>query len=204
MKYLVLGEYNIAFCEGISELATALHYRQSLDCRVVVSEDWDSLLGMAQVGQQRQIDCCIDKSLVHMGLPPVVTGPVALVNPAGTALPTVAAEGTEVGAWGISALNGFCVVKSIAELCQLMAGEMMVYPIAQWFGSIEVAVAAARNHYTGRFYSRYMTPAEITGLPQMYLEYFVDPYFDEREKRREAQIKQLQKRQLEAWERGWR
>ena len=203
MRYLVIGKYNTAFCEGVSELQTALHYRKAPECRVVASDDWEKLLEVARIGQQRQVDCCIDNSIEQMTLPPVLTGPLSLVYPAHTSLPAVSANGSELGAWGISALNGFCVARSIWELCQILAGEGMVYPIAQWCPSLEVAVAGARSHYSGRFYSRYAVSAESTGMPQMYIEYFVDPFFNEREKRREVQIKQLQKRALDNWERGW-
>lgn len=203
MKFLAIGKYNTAFCEGITELKAALDYRKDLECRVVGADDWEALLETARNAQQRFVECCIDGSIVQMALPPVVTGAFSLEYPASTSLPAVFMNGNEVGVWGISGLNGFCVAKSIGELCQILAGEGMVYPIAQWCGSFEVAVAGARNHYCRRFCSRYEVPVESTGMPQAYIEYYCDPFFNEREKRREAQLKQLQKRALENWERGW-
>ena len=113
------------------------------------------------------------------------------------------AAGNEAGAWGISALNGFCIANSSVELCQIIAGGEMVYLIAQWFPSREAAVIAARVNYTQRFYYRYRASAEQSFLPQSYLEFFVDAFFEEREKRRKAQLKQLQERALRNWERGW-
>lgn len=203
MKCLVIGKYNVAFCGSINELASVLYYRQTMECRVVVGDDWETLLDVAHTGQQRLIDCCTDDSLGQMALPAIVTGPLSLTYSTDTTLPAVEAAGNEAGAWGISALNGFCIANSSVELCQIIAGGEMVYLIAQWFPSREAAVIAARVNYTQRFYYRYRASAEQSFLPQSYLEFFVDSFFEEREKRRKAQLKQLQERALRNWERGW-
>ena len=95
----------------------------------------------------------------------------------------------QTGEWAISAFNGFCTAAGDIELCQLLAGGALAYPVARWLeSSHETAVIAARQNYVKRFYSRYWYNAEQTFLPQCWLDCFQDRYFAEREKRREATL----------------
>lgn len=204
MKYLIIGRMNLCFCDTVQHLGQALYYRNEAECRVVVSDDWDSLLGASRIGYQRLLDCSTDKSIPHIALPSVVTEPLFLeYASAGTLMPVKYTNVGEIGVWGISALNGYCIAKSIEEFCQIIDGNEMVYPIAQWFSDIQEAVMASRNNYVRRFYTRYNPQIEQTNMPQQYLEYFNDPFFSEREKRREMQRESLQRIVLDNWERGW-
>lgn len=204
MKYLMLSEYDVAFCEDIVQLSQAMYGRSSMYCRVLASEDWGELLTYAKMGQQRLYDNCIDGSgKGKLPLPVVVTEQVALTTDKKRANLANTIEKSELGAWGVSSLNGFCVVDSVADFCYLLAGGDMVYPIGQWYPSHEEAVIAARNNYTQRFYNRFMVMGEQTRLPQTQLDYFKDPYFAEREKRREIQIKAYRSWWLSMWNRGW-
>ena len=95
----------------------------------------------------------------------------------------------QTGEWAINALNGFCIASSDEELCRLLAGGALAYPVARWLeSSHETAVIAARQNYVKRFYSRYWYNAEQTFLPQCWLDCFQDRYFHEREKRREVTL----------------
>ena len=79
----------------------------------------------------------------------------------------------------------------------------MVFPIARWMPEHDSAVTAARSSYVKRFYDRYDSRYEQTGLEQRWCEWFRDPFFEEREKRREAKREVLQKALLNRWENGW-
>ena len=204
MKYLAIGKYNIAFCMDVHELANALAHRCVPECRVYASEAWEELRNMAQIGQQRILDNSTNAdALPPMALPTAVTASISLTYAENVALPIAASNVGEIGEWGISGLNGFCTASTVEMLCQLLAGGEMVYPIAQWFPSHPDAVVAARNHYTRRFYSRYRVSSETTFLPHKCLEFFKDSFFDERERRRAAQIEALRQWHLLCWERGW-
>ena len=67
----------------------------------------------------------------------------------------------QTGEWSISALNGFCTAAGDIELCQLLAGGALAYPVARWLeSSHETAVIAARQNYVKRFYSTFKFAAK--------------------------------------------
>lgn len=119
-------------------------------------------------------------------MPTTVTETVCLKAPENEAIVSLNLMNlVQTGEWAISALNGFCTASSDEELCSLLAGGELAYPVAQWLeASHETAVIAARQNYVKRFYSRYWYNAEQLFLPQQWLDFFRDRYFEEREKRR--------------------
>lgn len=204
MKYLLISKSNIAFCDDVFKLRSALEHRSEAESMVYAGgEDWEPLLAMARIGQQRLFDNHTDENLPWnmIALPPVIPGNLCLTQKK-EQMPLVALDKPS-GEWAISALNGFCTAASDAELCGFLQGGSMVFPIARWMPDHNSAVVAARSSYIKRFYDRYDARYEQTGLEQCWREWFHDSYFDERENRRASQMDVLQEALLAKWERGW-
>lgn len=204
MKFLVISRFNIAFCEDVFKLSSALEHRAEAEAMVYVGgEDWEPLLAMARIGQHRLFENHSEEttSWSMMALPPVITGSLCLTQKS-KQMALVALD-KPFGEWAISALNGFCTAASDAELCGILQGGSMVFPIARWMPDHNSAVVAARSNYIKRFYDRYDARYEQTGLEQCWCDWFHDPFFEEREKRRSTQINVLQEAMLGKWERGW-
>ena len=202
MHYLMVGLWNVAFCENAVELRNALAYRQKPECMVYGSDDWAELQQQALIGQRRLFDNYTDTAnpIEPMQLPSVITEPVYLEYEASMRALTFSIAS---GSWAISGINGFCTADSDEDLCALLAGETIVYPISMWCPNHAAAIIAARNNYTRRFYLRYDARVEHTNIPQKPLEFFQDAYYETREKRRKAMIDAWQKRVMMLLEYGW-
>ncbi|MBQ6298246.1 MAG: hypothetical protein IJK81_11290 [Selenomonadaceae bacterium] len=156
------------------------------------SDKWDDLRHLAGISQHRFIECNGDEKnpIAQISLPTTVAETMCLQAPSSddsvelNLIPLV-----QTGEWAISTLNGFCTAPSDIELCQLLAGGALAYPVARWLeSSHETAVIAARQNYVEKFYSRYWYNTEQTFLPQCWLDCFQDRCFAEREKRRAASL----------------
>lgn len=192
MIYLLQTPQSVAFCGTVDELYSALSNRPITSAMLYSSDKWDDLRHLAGISQHRFIECNSDEKnpIAQISLPTTVAETVCLQAPVVddsvslNLMPLV-----QTGEWAISALNGFCTAPGDIELCQLLAGGALAYPMAQWLeASHETAVIAARQNYVKRFYSRYWYNAEQTFLPQCWLDCFQDRYFEQREKRREATL----------------
>lgn len=192
MFYLLQTWQSVAFCSNVDELYSALSNRPIASAILHSADNFELLRHLAGISQHRLIECNSDEKnpIAQISLPTTVSETVCLQTQAVddsvslNLMPLV-----QKGEWAISALNGFCTAPSDIELCQLLAGGALAYPMAQWLeSSHETAVIAARQNYVKRFYSRYWYNAEQTFLPQCWLDFFQDRYFAEREKRREATL----------------
>ncbi len=190
MFYLLQTWQSVAFCSSVDELYSALSNRPIASAMLYSSDNWDDLRHLAGISQHRLIDCNSNEKnpITQIALPSTVAETVCLQAPlvddsvSLNLMPLV-----QTGEWAIGALNGFCTAPSDIELCKLLAGGALAYPVARWLeSSHEAAVIAARQNYVKRFYSRYWYDAEQTFLPQCWLDCFQDRYFSEREKRRTA------------------
>ena len=208
MVYLLQTPQSVAFCNTVDELYSALSNRPIASAILHSSDKWDDLRHLAGISQHRIIECNADAKnpITQLSLPSTVSETVCLKTPvlddsvALNLMPLV-----QTGEWAISALNGFCTAPGDIELCRLLAGGALAYPVARWFeSSHETAVIAARQNYVKRFYSRYWYNAEQTFLPQCWLDCFQDRYFAEREKRRAASLPEgYQNFQLTRIAMGW-
>lgn len=208
MVYLLQTPQSVAFCGTVDELYSALFNRPIASAILHTSDDFEPLRHLAGISQHRFIECNSDEKnpIAQISLPSTISETVCLQAPlvddsvALNLMPLV-----QTGAWAISALNGFCTAPSDIEFCRLLAGGALVYPLARWLeSSHETAVIAARQNYVKRFYSRYWYDAEQTFLPQCWLEFFQDRYFEQREKRRAASLPEVYKDfQLTRMAMGW-
>ena len=185
MFYLLQTWQSVAFCSNVDELYSALSNRPIASATLHSSDNFEPLRHVAGISQHRFIECNADDKnpIAQISLPSTVSETVCLKTPvlddsvALNLMPLV-----QTGEWAISALNGFCTAPSDIELCKLLAGGALAYPMAQWLeSSPETAVIAARQNYVKRFYSRFWYSAEQTFLPQCWLDCFQDRYFAERE-----------------------
>lgn len=192
MVYLLQTPQSVAFCGTVDELYSALSNRPIASAMLHSSDNFEPLRHLAGISQHRIIECNADEKnpIAQISLPTTVSETVCLQAPVVddsvslNLMPLV-----QTGEWAISALNGFCTASGDIELCQLLAGGALAYPVARWLeASHEAAVIAARQNYVKRFYYRYWYNAEQTFLPQCLLDCFKDRYFAEREKRREATL----------------
>lgn len=110
----------------------------------------------------------------------------------------------QTGEWAISALNGFCTASSDEELCRLLAGGELAYPVAQWLElAHKNAVIAARQNYVKRFRGIGMTQSKLSCRNNSW-SFFYDRYFAEREKRRAASLPEgYQNFQMTRMDMGW-
>ena len=190
MVYLLQTENSVAFCRTLNELYLALSNRPVTTAILHTADDFDTLRHLAAISQNRFIECNNDEKnpIERIALPTTITETVCLQN-SENSIAFDLTKFVQTGEWAVSALNGFCSAKNDIELCNLLAGGALAYPVARWFeSSHENVVIAARQNYVKRFYSRYWYDAEQTFLPQCWLEHFEDRYFHEREKRRKASL----------------
>ena len=192
MVYLLQTPQSVAFCNTVDELYSALSNRPIASAMLHSSDNFEPLRHLAGISQHRIIECNANEKnpIAQISLPATVSEIVCLQAPVVddsvslNLMPLV-----QTGEWAISALNGFCTAAGDIELCQLLAGGALAYPVARWFeSSHETAVIAARQNCVKRFCSRFWYNAEQTFLPQCWLDCFQDRYFEEREKRREAAL----------------
>ena len=208
MVYLLQTPQSVAFCGTVDELYSALSNRLIASAMLHSSDKWDDLRHLAGISQHRFIECNSDEKnpIAQISLPSTIAETVCLQAPSSddsvelNLMPLV-----QTGEWAISALNGFCTAAGDIELCQLLAGGALAYPMAQWLeSSHKTVVIAARQNYVKRFYYRYWYNAEQTFLPQCWLDCFQDRYFEEREKRREATLPEgYENFQLTRMAMGW-
>lgn len=208
MMYLMESKYNVAFCASVEELYNALKYRLSREAIIVSSDKWEDLKYLAGIFRQRLCDINIDEDnpVPQIAIPTTVSETICLQSIENTqALATVNAYSNAYseGEWAISALNGFCTADFDEMLCKLFVSNELKYPMAQWTNDHVDAVIAARKDYVRRFYSRYWYDAEQTFLPQRWLEFFRDPYFEEREQRLLWQSRAYYEFQLRRLTMGW-
>lgn len=204
MMYLLESKYNAAFCESVEKLYYALKYRLSREAIIVSSDNWEDLRHLAGIYRQRLCDINMDNNnpVPQIAIPNTVSETTCLQSTENTqALTTVNAYSDDE--WAISALNGFCTADCDEMLCKLFASNELQYPMAQWTNDHNSAVIVARNDYVRRFYSRYWYNAEQTFLPQYWLEFFRDPYFEEREQRLPWQSRECYEFQLKRMTMGW-
>lgn len=208
MFYLLQTQKSVAFCGTVNELYSALSNRPTPAAMLHSADDFEPLRHLAGISQSRITDNNTDEKnpVPQIAMPTTVTETVCLKAPENEATVSLNPMNlVQTGEWAISALNGFCTASSDEELCHLLAGGELAYPVAQW---LELAhkkvVIAARQNYVKRFYSRYWYDAEQTFLPQCWLEFFHDRYFHEREKRRAASLPEgYQNFQMTQIDMGW-
>ena len=232
MNYLLITCRNVAFCQNIDELYGALQHRHTPQAMLYTDDKWDSLLDMAKLWQSYQYDVQTDPNnpFFPIALPSTINKSTYLVSPQTQSnvsvetnnyaqqyeYPLLALQRMEnnttslqnneqtLGEWAIFALNGFCTAKTDIDLCQLLAGESLVYPIAQFvLLPHEKVVIFARNNYVQRFYKRYHYDAEQTSLPHCWLEQFQDSYFQQREERRTMFPEKYNTFQMKRMDMGW-
>ncbi len=90
--------------------------------------------------------------------------------------------------WGISALNGFYICQNVVELINALADPSFL--VAPWAISYPTPVSAwmeAQNNYVERFFRHFNTLEDRINLPAKLdmakFPGYLDPAFDEREKR---------------------
>ena len=192
MFYLLQTPQSVAFCDTVKKLYSALSNRPIASAMLHSSDEWDDLRHLAGISQHRLIECNSDEKnpIAQISLPTTVAETVCLqASSSDDSVELNLMPLVQTGEWAISALNGFCTAPGDIELCQLLAGGALAYPVARWLeSSHETVVIAARQNYVKRFYSRFWYNAEQTFLPQCWLEFFQDRYFEQREKRRAASI----------------
>ena len=189
MVYLLQTRLSVTFCRTVEELHLALINRPMSVAMLYTADKFDDLLHLAGISCLRFADNNADEEnpVEQIALPTVITEMVSIQYSRQEAPVALNVFKVQTGEWAISALNGFCTVSDDIELCKLLVGGSLSYPVAQWLEtSHENAVIAARQNYVKRFYSRYWYNAEQTFLPQHWLEFFIDRHFEEREKRRSA------------------
>ena len=205
MVYLLQTQQSVAFCRTVEELYLALSNRPVTTAILHTADDFDTLRHLAAISQNRFIECNTDEKnpIERIALPTTITETVCLQN-SENSIAFDLTKFVQTGEWAVSALNGFCSAKNDIELCNLLAGGALAYPVARWFeSSHENVVIAARQNYVKRFYLRYWYNAEQTFLPQCWLEHFKDRYFHEREKRRKSLPEGYEKFLLTQMAMGW-
>jgi hypothetical protein len=186
MKYLMLGLQNVAFCQDLTDLGRALTYRGDTRCMVYGDNNYETLRNLADMGQRRLIQNYTGNQVYNQILvPSTIIDAQFLSSGTSEANTKDLVAMVAYGAWAISGINGFCIAKSIVELLQILASEVLVFPVATWIGEVDNAVVAARNSFTRRFYQRYDWRYESPGMPQQKIDFFQDVHHVVREKRRE-------------------
>ena len=212
MKYCMFAVnnnviFNMAFCLSTNHLYAALVNRAVPNAIVYSIDDWKEAKHLSEILQNTSIDTNTDESkpIYPIVLPNYITEELCLKSNAAEvcSMDIINLNVTSNAEWAISALNGFCTAGSDEELCQYLSTDDLKYPIAVWSDDHESAVILARNSYVKRFYSRYFYDAEQTLIPQQWLDYFKDPYFEEREKRRDYMSKEFIEFQKKKQEIGW-
>lgn len=188
LKFLLLTPQSVAICETVDELYWALKKRSRPYGEVYTADNYHPLQHLANIKLQCYHDTNSDeKNKVDLlALPANITQSIALVsNHDSTVENQDMVAYVSQGGWAVNALNGFYAATTDEELCGRLYEENFLYPVAQWLnGTYEQLVWKARYEYVRRFYSRYFYNAECTILPQCWIEYFIDPYFKQREDRR--------------------
>ena len=172
MVYLLQTPQSVAFCNTVDELYSALSNRPIASAMLHSSDNFEPLRHLAGISQHRIIECNADDKnpITQISLPSIVAETVCLKTPvlddsvALNLMPLV-----QTGEWAISALNGFCTAPSNIELCQLLAGGALAYPVARWLESSHETVVIAARQNTSLIVSKSVT-------------------FNEREKRRAASL----------------
>ena len=208
MVYLLQTRISVAFCRTVDEVYSALTNRPIPAAMLHTADDFETLRHLAGISQLRFCGNNTNEKnpVEQIAMPTTVAETVCLKAPENEATVSLNLMNlVQTGEWAVSALNGFCTASSDEELCRLLAGGELAYPVAQWLElANKNAVIAARQNYVKRFYSRYWYHAEQTFLPQCWLEFFHDRYFDEREKRRVASLSEAyQNFQMTRIAMGW-
>ena len=188
LKFLLITPKSVAICETVDELYWYLKKRPFPYGEVYTADNYPSLRHLANMKLQCYHDANSDeKNKVELlALPANITQSIALIsNHDSNVEKQDMVDYVPQGGWAVNALNGFFAATTDEELCGLLHSEDFIYPIAQWLNvTYEKLVWKARYEYVRRFYSRYFYSAECTILPQCWIEYFIDPYFNQREERR--------------------
>ena len=191
MVYLIQTRLSVAFCCNVPEVYSALLHRPASAAMLYTADDFESLRHLAEISRLRLMSNNTDETKIvgQIALPKNISEPVCFkAFDQEDSLSLTISNLVQNGEWAISALNGFCTAADDKDLCQILAGESLSYPVAQWNESLnhENIVLAARQNYVKRFYVRYWYDAEQTFLPQRWLEQYQDRFFLERERRRAA------------------
>lgn len=133
MFYLLQTPQSVALCNTVDELYSALSNRPIASAMFHSSDKWDDLRHLAGISQHRIIECNADDKnpITQISLPSTISETVCLQAPVVddsvslNLMPLV-----QTGEWAISALNGFCTAAGDIELCQLLAGGALAYPMA--------------------------------------------------------------------------
>lgn len=207
MKYLLQTPYSIVFCEKVSELYPLLKSRPCENGLVVSADNYSALHYLANINQQSYRDTNTDEKnkVSLLALPSTINQPIALTySPISVENQSMVAYVNQ-GGWTVNALNGFYVAMTDEALCGLLESEDFVYPIAQWLNlPYEQLVMKARRDYVRRFYIHFDCNRECPMLPQVFIESFIDSYFQQREERREMALsEEWQKFQDLRMRMGW-
>lgn len=207
IKALIQTYYSVAFCDDIVKIYNALKNRPVKEARLYVADKWEYLNYLAQINQNRFCDVNTDEENIKSKLPlPAVIQPntYLMQKNAKNFNDSMAIVSAQQGEWAISALNGFCTAATDNELCGLLEGGELKYPVAQYLLiPHENIVQAARQEYVRRFYSRYNHNVESLNLQQKDLEKFKDDYFEQREERLKQMSEEYRQFQQTRWAMGW-
>lgn len=191
MVYLLQTRISAALCYTVEELYSAILNRRVAPAMLYSADNPEMLRHLASIFQIRLYDANSDQNnpVQQISLPTTISESVYLQipEPDDGSVSFNLMNLVQIGEWAISALNGFCTAPDDITLCKLLDAGTLAYPVAQWIeAEHENIVAAARQNYIRRFYSRYWYYTEKLFLPQCWFDSFLDKYFEEREKRRET------------------
>ena len=188
LKFLLQTPCSIAISDNVDDLYANLKNRPAPYGEAYTADDYSALQFIANIRQQYYCDInSNEKNKVEpLALPPNLSQPIAIMTNSYSSVENNSMVAYQSqGGWAVHALNGFTVVVDDEGLCGLLYAEHLCYPVAQWLNlPYEQLVIRARQEYVRRFYSRYFYDAEWTLLPQCWIEFFIDPYFNQREERR--------------------
>jgi|GEM_PF-3288053 len=201
MNFLMLGTQNVAIVKDNNALYNALLYRVSPNCLVYASADIAPLYELAQ--HQYQHLCFLKQPDEVLTLPGNTgNGYTVAVQDQRQSQQNMITN-TRDETWIIIGLNGFKIVNQLKDLLTWVASGIYIYPIAMWCGDPGMAMQLARREYGRRFFSHFDGRVEQLWLSDAVKNEYVDPYFSQREQRRNAMSEAAKQFQYIMQERVW-
>lgn len=197
----MLGTQNVAIVKDENALYNALLYRSIPNCLVYVSADIAPLYELAQ--HQYKHLCFLEQPNEMMQLPGNTGNGYTLCLQGNQQSQQNIMTNTRNETWIITGLNGFKIVNQLNDLVTWLASGIYICPIATWCGDPGMAMQLARREYGRRFFSHFDGRVEQLWLSDAVKNEYVDPYFSQREQRRNTMSEAAKQFQHIMQERVW-
>lgn len=201
MNFLMLGTQNVAIVRDENALYNALLYRHLPSCLVYAADDIASLYELAK--HQYQHLCFLEQPNEMMQLPGNTGSGYTLCLQGNQQNQQNIMTNTRDEAWIITGLNGFKIVNQLKDLVECLASGIYIYPMAAWCGDSSMVMQLAHREYGRRFFAHFDGRVEQLWISDAVKNEYVDPYFSQREQRRNAMSEAAKQFQHIMQERVW-